>query len=61
MFYSGSTIVFSDQKGFGERYFIVCPVCWNASIRITLWEDGSMDEDDCGVCARMIRSMDVSE
>jgi hypothetical protein len=58
MFYSDSTIVFSTLKGFGESYFILCPVCWNSSIKVTCYEDGTTEEKECGVCRRMLESMD---
>jgi Zn ribbon nucleic-acid-binding protein len=48
---------FSETKGFGESYFIVCPVCCNSSIRMTRWEDGTEDIKECLVCLRLEREM----
>lgn len=53
MFYIDSTIRFSDKKGLGESYYILCPVCWNSSIKLTSWEHGTTDEEECAVCKRM--------
>jgi hypothetical protein len=53
MFYAESTIRFSDEKGFGESYYILCPVCWNCSIKITLWENGKEESKDCAICKRI--------
>jgi hypothetical protein len=57
MFYDDSTIKFSNEKGFGESYYILCPVCWNSGIKVTRWEDGTEDEKACAVCERMERLM----
>ncbi len=53
-----ATLRFSPEKGFGESYFILCPVCWNASIKVFRWEDGSEEVRDCSSCSRMERLMD---
>lgn len=53
MFYCDSTIKFSDEKGFGESYYILCPVCWNSSIKVTKWEKGMEESEDCSVCERI--------
>ena len=50
MFYDDSTIRYSREKGFGESYFIICPVCWNSGIRVVRWEDGSVDSGECITC-----------
>ncbi|HSB51373.1 MAG TPA: hypothetical protein VLD40_01815 [Dissulfurispiraceae bacterium] len=57
MFYRDSRIRYSEEKGFGESYYILCPVCWNSSIRLTVWETGTRDEDECATCRRMERLM----
>ncbi|WP_333656546.1 hypothetical protein [Dissulfurispira sp.] len=59
MFYDDSAIRFSDEKGFGESYYILCPVCWNSGIKVTRWEDGTEDVTDCAVCERMEILMDA--
>jgi hypothetical protein len=61
MFYDDSTIRFSDEKGFGESYYILCPVCWNSGIKVTRWEDGTEDVTDCAVCERMEMLMDAGQ
>ena len=61
MFYSDSTVVFSTLKGFGESYFILCPVCWNSSIKVTRYENGTTEEKECGVCRRMLESMNMKD
>jgi len=48
---------FSDEKGFGESYYILCPVCWNSGIKVTGWEDGLEEVTDCAVSKRMEVSM----
>ncbi len=50
---SSSTLRYSNEKGFGESYFILCPVCWNASIKVIRWEDGEEEFGECLVCKRM--------
>jgi hypothetical protein len=57
MFYRDSTIKFGNEKGFSESYYILCPVCWNSSIKITCWEDGTCIEEGCDVCDRIQRTM----
>jgi rubrerythrin len=52
-----STLLYSDEKGFGEAYYIICPVCWNASIMFKYWEDGTEEAGECPVCERMIRAL----
>jgi hypothetical protein len=56
-FFVESTLKYSDEKGFGESYYITCPVCWNASIRYIKWEDGTEETGECPVCERMIRTL----
>jgi hypothetical protein len=52
MFSADSTLRFSIERGFSESYYIVCPVCWNAGIKIILWEDGSEEVAECTICRR---------
>lgn len=59
MFYSDSTVRFNKEKGFGESYYITCPVCWNSSIRVTQWEDGSVDSGECIICKRREETMEL--
>ncbi len=42
-----------------ESYYIICPVCWNSSIRMTRWEDGSSDCEECVICKRMEEVMEL--
>ena len=56
-FFVESTLRYSDEKGFGEAYYINCPVCWNASIIFIKWEDDSVETSECPVCERMIRTL----
>jgi len=58
MFYSDSTIWFSIEKGLGESYYILCPVCGNCGIRVLYWEDGTKEEGHCLICRRMEELMD---
>jgi hypothetical protein len=57
MFFIESTIRFSNEKGFGESYYILCPVCWNSSIMLTRWEKGEEEARECATCKRMERTM----
>lgn len=61
MFFDGSTIRFDDEKGIGESYFILCPVCWNYGIKITIWENGTKDEEECPLCNREEQTMEVED
>ena len=54
-FFVESTVRYCDKKGFGEAYYIICPVCWNSSITFIKWEDGTEETSECVVCERMIR------
>ena len=56
-FFVESTLRYSDEKGFGEAYYINCPVCWNASIIFIKWEDDTAEVSECPVCERMIRAL----
>lgn len=58
IFYADSTIRFSVERGFSESYYILCPVCWNWGIHVTLWEDGSEDLSECLTCRRMDEAME---
>jgi hypothetical protein len=58
MFSPDSTLRFSIERGFSESYYILCPVCWNAGIKIIRWEDKTEEEIDCAVCERRERMID---
>jgi Zn ribbon nucleic-acid-binding protein len=49
---------FGVERGFSESFYIVCPVCWNAGIKMTRWEDGSLEESECSVCRRRDEPME---
>jgi hypothetical protein len=57
IFSADSTIRFSVERGFSETFYILCPVCWNAGIKVIRWEDGSYEESECAVCKRREESM----
>jgi Zn ribbon nucleic-acid-binding protein len=57
----GSLLKFSLEKGFGESWWNICPVCGNASIRTVFWEDGTVEHRDCLVCLRMGEKMELEE
>jgi rubrerythrin len=50
-----SILRFSPEKGFGETFWITCPVCWNA-MKLTVWELAP-NEEDCPACRRKERLM----
>jgi hypothetical protein len=50
-----SILKFSDEKGFGELFWVICPVCWNL-MKETRWEDGSV-ERACSACRRRIEAL----
>jgi hypothetical protein len=52
MFSADSTLRFSIERGFSESYYILCPICWNAGIKIIRWEDKTEEEIDCAICRR---------
>jgi len=58
MFSADSTLRFSIERGFGGSYYILCPICWNASIKIIRSEDGTEEVIDCVVCERRDRMVD---
>ena len=58
IFYADSTIRFSAERGFSESYYILCPVCWNWGINVTLWEDGSEDLSEYATCKRIADTME---
>ncbi len=58
LFSADSTVRFSVERGFSESFTIVCPVCWNAAIKMVRWEDGSVEESECSVCRRRERMME---
>jgi hypothetical protein len=57
IFSADSTIRFSVERGFSETFYILCPVCWNAGIKVIHWENGSREEIECAVCRRREESM----
>ncbi|MFA5354138.1 MAG: hypothetical protein WC291_07905 [Thermodesulfovibrionales bacterium] len=59
--HSDSTLRFSLEKGFGESYFISCPVCGNLGIKIIWWEKGNEEITECLVCRRMEKAMEKGE
>jgi hypothetical protein len=61
MFYEESIIHYDDEKGIGETFFILCPVCWSYGIKITVWEDGSEEQGHCPVCSRKERTMEIED
>lgn len=58
LFSADSTVRFSVERGFSESFYIVCPVCWNAGIKMVRWEDGSVEELECSVCRRRDEMME---
>lgn len=58
LFSADSTVRFSIVRGFSESFYIVCPVCWNAGIKMVRWEDGSVEELECSVCRRREKMME---
>jgi hypothetical protein len=48
-----STLRYNERKGFGETFWVTCPVCWNA-MRLTRWELAP-EEADCASCRRRER------
>lgn len=61
MFYDDSTLSFSSKRGFSESYYITCPVCWNSSIKVTRWEDGSVESGECVTCKRTEELMELEQ
>lgn len=53
-----STLRFSRERGFSESYYILCPVCGNAGIIMTRWEDGAEETTECATCKRIEETMD---
>ncbi len=58
LFSADSTVRFSRERGLSESFYIVCPVCWNAGIKMVRWEDGSVEESECSVCRRREEMME---
>ncbi len=58
IFSPDSTIRFDVERGLSETFYILCPVCWNASIKIVRWEDGPEEEYECAVCRRHEEAME---
>lgn len=48
-----SILRYNPGKGFGETFWVTCPVCWNA-MKLTRWEDGT-EEAECPSCRRRER------
>jgi hypothetical protein len=61
IFSADSTVRFSIERGFSETFFAVCPVCWNAGIKVIRWEDGTEETLGCATCRRMEKTMDSRE
>ncbi len=57
IFFADSIVRFSLERGFSEFFYIVCPVCGNASISVVRWEGGAVEERECAVCRRREGSM----
>jgi Zn ribbon nucleic-acid-binding protein len=57
-FSADSTLRFSIERGFSVSSYILCPVCWNAGIILTRWEDGAEEETECTTCRRREQAMD---
>jgi len=49
------------KKGFGEFFWNICHLCGSASIKTTLWEDGTVDHGECLTCNRMSEIMELEE
>ena len=56
-----SIFKYSLEKGFGEFFWNVCPVCGGAAIRTTFWEDGTAEHGECLVCKRMSEVMELED
>jgi hypothetical protein len=61
IFSADSTIRFSIERGFSESFYVICPVCWNAGIKIIRWEDGSEETAGCATCRRREKMMESRE
>ncbi len=55
MYIEGSTLRYNQEKGLYETYWIICPVCWSTGVKITKWEDGREEFEDCINCLRYIK------
>ncbi len=55
MFIKDAILKFNDCRGFSQSYWILCPVCWNSGIKVTKWEDGTEEIDECRNCVRFIQ------
>ncbi|MEW6107938.1 MAG: hypothetical protein AB1632_02040 [Nitrospirota bacterium] len=56
-----SILKFSLEKGFGEFFWNLCPICGGVSIRTTSWEDGTIEREECLICNRMLEVMELEE
>ncbi len=58
IFPADSTIRFSIERGFSESFYIICPVCSNAGIKVIRWEDGTEETTGCATCRRRDRMIE---
>ncbi len=56
-----SIFKYNLSKGFGEFFWNLCPICGGASIRTTLWEDGTVETGECMICNRMSEIMELED
>ncbi len=56
-----ATLRFSIERGFSLSSYIVCPVCWNAGIILTRFEDGTEEATECATCRRIEAAMDEED
>ncbi len=61
IFSADSTIRFSIERGFSESFFIICPICSNAGIKVIRWEDGTEETLGCATCKRRDRMIEEQE
>ncbi len=54
-------LIYNLEKGFGEFFWNTCAICGGASIRTTIWEDGSEERGDCLICKRMFEIMELED
>ncbi len=57
IFSADSTIRFSIERGFSESFYIICPICSNAGIKVIRWEDGTEETTGCATCRRRDRAI----
>ncbi len=56
-----SIYIYSHNRGLGEFFWNLCPVCGCVSVRTTFWEDGSIEHGECMTCSRMCELMELEE